>query len=100
MNLPPIQVVLIVVGAFAALVGLAYLDRTIPSAQRAFYRIGVTLLVAVGFFYGVQALVPDISLGADVVKGVIAGVAAACVFYEVYREGMRRPVAERWKKLV
>ena len=48
MIIPPFQIALMVLGAAAALAGLFYLDRVIPEAQRAYYRIAATLLAAAG----------------------------------------------------
>ncbi|MFO0552461.1 MAG: hypothetical protein U0271_28995 [Polyangiaceae bacterium] len=36
----------------------------------------------------------------DLMKGVVALTALGCVFYELHRVGQRRPIAERWKKLI
>lgn len=100
MIIPPFQIALMVLGAFAVLAGLAYVDRMIPETRRGLFRVPAVIALAAGFFYGVQRLIPDFGASIDVVKGVIAGVAAACVFYEAHRIGARRPVAERWKKFI
>src|SRR5262245_12831309 len=100
MNVQSVQVALIVMTAVALVAGLVYADRHIDQRYRVLYRIASTIGVAGGFFYGVQRLVPDFAVAVDVVKGVIAGVAAVAVFYEIRREAMHRPVAERWKKIV
>ena len=100
MNLPPTQVAVAILAAIAVVSGLIYADRLIDERYRVFYRIGSILVVLGGFFYGVQALVPDFAVAVDVVKGVIAGLAAVAVFYEAHRESVKRPVAEKWKKIV
>src|SRR5690242_9730389 len=98
MNLPPFQVALIAIVATAALSGIVYLDRMIDPARRAHFRLAMAVLVAVVFFFGAQRLVPDFGVNVDVAKGAVALVAAGCVFYEIHRAGMKRPVAEKWKK--
>jgi hypothetical protein len=100
MNLPPFQVALIAVVATAAISALVYFDRMVPAGLRALYRIAMAVLVAAAFFFGVQRLIPDFGVSVDVSKGAIAAVAAGCVFYEIHREGQKRPIAEKWKHFV
>lgn len=100
MNLPPLQVALIVMAAVAVVAGVVYADRFIDERSRAMYRIASAIVLAGGFFFGVQRLVPDFAVAVDVIKGVIAGLAAVFVFYEMHRESVKRPIAERWKKVV
>lgn len=100
MIIPPYQIALMVLGAAAVLAGLVYLDRVVPEGRRPFYRIAAAILGTGGFFYGVQRLIPDFAISVDIIKGVLGGVAAACVFYEAHRISTKRPIAEKWKKFV
>jgi hypothetical protein len=100
MNLPSLQVALIIMAAIAVVAGVVYAERLVEPRYRVPYRIASAIAVAGGFFYGVQRLVPDFGVAVDVIKGVIAGIAALAVFYELRRKAMHRPVAERWKKVV
>ncbi len=100
MTLPPVQVVMFVMGALAVLAALVYADRFVDERRRALYRIGAAIFATGGLFYGIQRIVPDFGVAVDVAKGVIAGLAAVFVFYEAHREAIKRPVAERWKRFV
>ena len=100
MVIPPYQVALFVFGAAALLAGLFSLDRVVPADRRWLYRIFAVIAAAGGFFYTLQRLFTDITPAVDITKGVIAGVAAVCVFYESIRIGQKRPIAEKWKKFI
>lgn len=100
MTIPPVQVVMFVMGALAVLAALVYADRFVDERRRALYRIGAAIVATGGLFYGIQRIVPDFGVAVDVAKGVIAGLAAVFVFYEAHREAIKRPVAERWKRFV
>lgn len=100
MTIPPVQVVMFVMGALAVLGALVYADRFVDERRRALYRIGAAIVATGGLFYGIQRIVPDFGVAVDVAKGVIAGLAAVFVFYEAHREAIKRPVAERWKRFV
>ena len=100
MTIPPVQVVMFVMGALAVLAALVYADRFVDERRRALYRIGAAIVGTGGLFYGIQRIVPDFGVAVDVAKGVIAGLAAVFVFYEAHREAIKRPVAERWKRFV
>lgn len=100
MNVPPLQVALTVMTAVAVVAALIYADRFVEQRRKALYRILSTIGVAAGFFYGVQRLIPDLGVAVDVIKGVIAGLAAVAVFYEAHREAAHRPIAEKWKRIV
>ncbi len=92
--------VLTTVGALAYLLALYTLDRKLEGVSRVYFRY-VAAVVSVGaFFYGVGRLVEDSDRAAGVAKAGIALCAAGCLFYEQHRVGMRRPIAERWKRFV
>lgn len=100
MNLTPSQVASIVAGAIAYLAMLYFVDKSLGERAKTIFRyIAAAATVAI-FFVGVQRLVPDHARGVDTAKAFVALVAAGFVFYEAHRAGMRRPVAERWKKFV
>jgi hypothetical protein len=52
------------------------------------------------FFYGLGTQIDNHDWAVDITKFVIAACAAGCVFYERRREGLGRPLAERWKRFV
>jgi hypothetical protein len=52
------------------------------------------------FFLALGNMVADRARAVDIAKTAIAITAAGCVFYESYRAGLYRPIAERWKKWV
>ncbi|MBK8251662.1 MAG: hypothetical protein IPK82_03220 [Polyangiaceae bacterium] len=94
----PTQIAIFIGVAIAALVILYYADGWVAPNRRALFRIISASALAAGFFYGVQRIIPDFVIAVDVIKGGIALIAAAGVFYEIHREGTGRPIAERWKK--
>ncbi len=100
MNLPPSYVIAIVIGAASYFGALYLIDRSLARESRTTFRYAAVLATIGLFFYGVQRLVDAHDRGVDVVKAAIAITAAACVFYEQHRAGMRRPIAERWKRFV
>ncbi|MEZ4298863.1 MAG: hypothetical protein R3B70_28195 [Polyangiaceae bacterium] len=100
MTLQPSLIGLFAGGVLAVLTALYFADRHIGDPLRPYLRIGAAVLVLGGFFFGVQRLVPDFAMNVDVAKTTIAVLAAAAVFYEVHREGERRPVSDRWKKFI
>ncbi len=99
MKLTPQQIVEILLG-MGAFFGAAYGVNTLPERSRA---VGRYLVAAAGiamFFFGLHRYVSDHARAVDVAKAMIAIGAAIAVFYEAQRAGMRRPVAERWKKFI
>ena len=100
MQLTPSQLVMLVIAAGAYLGALYLVDQSIPRRWRAYFRYAAVLGTIAGFFELISRYIPDHARCVDVSKGAIAATAAACVFYEAYRIGARRPVAERWKKFV
>lgn len=100
MNFPPATIALTVLVGIAAIVGLIYADRFVASRSRPYYRIGAGAAILIGFFYAVQRLIPDLAQAVDWIKGAIALLAAVAVFYEAHRESVKRPVSEKWKRLV
>jgi hypothetical protein len=99
MRLPPSQIAFIAAGVLFY-IGVVYaVDRALSRGRaRLFFRYFVAAASAVLFILGVRAYVPSYDRSVDVVKAGIAIAAAACVFYEAHRAGMRRPIAERWKR--
>ncbi|MEZ4313648.1 MAG: hypothetical protein R3F14_36970 [Polyangiaceae bacterium] len=100
MKLTPIQVGLIAFAAVAALVGLVVVDRMTDERSRPYYRYGAVAVVLTALFLGVQLLARDHGLAVDITKGAIAIIASGAVFYEAYRVSVRRPLAEKWKRIV
>lgn len=87
--------------AIAAYLAVAWaLSTQLPERQRVYGRYAAVLGGVALVFYGVQRYIADHARAVDVAKAFIAILAASCVFYEAHRAGMRRPVAERWKKFV
>lgn len=98
MNVSSHFLALILVGLVA--LPLLYLgDRSLTGGARLALRYGGVALMA-GLFFGAMHYVDDQERAVGICKAMIAIVAAGCVFYEQHRVGMRRPVAERWKRFV
>jgi hypothetical protein len=105
-----------IVGAFAAGLGVALAgDRTTPGtgalrgrAEAVVNVVGVAVGAAlIGLLAGkIGNAMPSSGSDSgharaiDLLKAVVAIAAAGAVFYEAHRAGERRPVAERWKKVV
>lgn len=100
MKLQP-SYILAVFGGAILYFGLAwFIDRTLKDRAQTYFRYVAIIGAAVGFFLVVSNLVDDHARAVDISKALIALVAAGCVFYEAHREGMARPVSERWKKYI
>jgi hypothetical protein len=100
MNLPFRDVLALVFGGIAYLAVTYTIDRSLAGIGRVLFRYVAVAGAIVGFFLALDRFVPDWSHAVDVFKMVIAVGAAGCVFYEVHRASLRRPIAERWKKFV
>lgn len=93
-------IALTALGALAYLAAIYLVDRSLAGTPRAYFRyVAVALSVGV-FFFGVGKIVPDADREIGVKKAGIALAAAAALFYEQARVGMRRPISERWKRPV
>ncbi|WP_437681376.1 hypothetical protein [Sorangium sp. So ce131] len=100
MKLTSQQLIEIVV-AFCVYFGVAYaLNTFLPARFRAQARYGTVAVGIALFFYGLHRYIDEHARAVDLTKVLIALGAALCVFYEAQREGMRRPIAERWKRFV
>jgi hypothetical protein len=106
----PVVIVLTTAGALAYLALLYVVDQALSGERRVYFRyaavIGTIGLFGWGVGRAIPALNPNLN-GTDladqilgVTKAAIALAAAACLFYEQYRLGMKRPIAERWKRFV
>jgi hypothetical protein len=90
-----------IAAAVAILFGGYYMvDRAVGESSRPMVRLVFVAVITLAFFGGLQRYVPDFDRTVDITKAVIAICAAGCVFYELHRAGMKRPVAERWKRFV
>src|SRR4051794_4915333 len=114
MKLGVSEIAALVAGVAAYLALLYFVHRALTGrAQVVFRYVAVGVTVAV-YFLGLMGLYVE-PLGIawpglvprgivprdraqDITKVLIAVLAAAGVFYEQHRVGMRRPIAERWKK--
>lgn len=95
------QQIIEIVTAFCAYFGVAYaLNSFAPPRFRVLARYGSVAAGVALFFYGLDRYIDEHARAVDLAKVLIAMGAALCVFYETQREGMRRPVAERWKRFV
>jgi hypothetical protein len=99
-NLTPIETIALISGIAAALFALRFIDQSLPERSRAGYRYIATAGAIAAFFFAMHRYVADQARAVDITKALIAVGAAACVFYEAWRAGMQRPVAERWKRFV
>ncbi|MEJ7727632.1 MAG: hypothetical protein WKG00_00280 [Polyangiaceae bacterium] len=68
--------------------------------QRALLLGGGLVVLAVGGILLAGAATKDFVQGVHVVKACVGLAAAGFYFYELSRDNQRRPIAERWKKLV
>ncbi|WP_437290827.1 hypothetical protein [Sorangium sp. So ce406] len=95
------QEIIEIVTALCAFFGVAYaLNSFAPARSRVLARY-ITVAGGVAlFFYGLHRYIDEHARAVDLAKVLIAMGAALCVFYETQREGMRRPIAERWKRFV
>lgn len=100
MNLPPLTIVAVVAGMAFYVAAIHQIDRSLSARSRSAFRYLVAAVSVGGFFFALQRFVDDSQRAVDITKAVIAVVAAGCVFYEAHRAGIRRPVAERWKRFV
>jgi hypothetical protein len=100
MKLSSQQILEIVLG-LCAFFAVAYAaNGFVPERRRVLARY-VTAIGGVSvFFYGLHRYVDDHARAVDLAKVLISMGAAICVFYETQRAGMRRPIAERWKRFV
>jgi hypothetical protein len=96
---PPIPVIIgIIVGVLVYAVAMYLIDRSLSGSRLVVFRYLAFAVTAALFFLGVGKLYTDNDRATGVVKIGIALTAAGCLFYEQHRVGMRRPIAERWKK--
>lgn len=100
MKINPQQLQEIAIGVGVYLLVAWALATQVPERWRTYSQKIAAVLGVVVFFVGVQRYIADVERASDVAKAAIAMIAAVCVFYEAHRAGMRRPVAERWKKFV
>jgi hypothetical protein len=114
MTLPISTVVAIAAAVLAYLSVVYFIDRSLDGPSRVPFRYAALLVSVAAFFIGVGGIslgplqwkgligigAMDHTRGADISKALIAIAAAAAVFYEQHRVGMRRPIAERWKRFV
>ncbi|MGK3994558.1 hypothetical protein [Sorangium sp. So ce1024] len=95
------QEIIEIVTALCAFFGVAYALNTFAPARSRVLARYVTVAGGVAlFFYGLHRYIDEHARAVDLAKVLIAMGAALCVFYEKQREGMRRPIAERWKRFV
>jgi hypothetical protein len=92
---------LAIMAAAATYFVISYLvDRSLAGKSRVLFRYVAVGGAVAAFFYLMQEYVDDRDRAQRISKAIIAIMAAGAIFYEQHREGLRRPVAERWKKLV
>lgn len=95
------QQILELIGGLCAFFAVAYAANAFVPERR---RVLMRALTAIGgislFFFALHRYVDDHARAVDLTKVLIAMGAALCVFYETQRAGMRRPIAERWKRFV
>jgi hypothetical protein len=87
-------------GALAYLAFLYLVDRQLRGEPRVYFRYLAVVASAALFLVGVERIVPDVERALGVKKAGIALAAAGCIFYEQFREGVKRPIAERWKRFI
>ena len=98
---PPIPVIIaIIVGVLVYAVSVYLIDRSLSGTRLVVFRYLAFAVTAALFFLGVGKLYTDNDRATGVVKIGIALTATGCLFYEQHRVGMRRPIAERWKRFV
>lgn len=100
MKINPQQLQEIAIGVGVYLLVAWALATQVPERWRTYSQKIAAVLGVVVFFYGLQRYVAAHERAVDVAKAGIAMLAATCVFYEAHRAGMRRPIAERWKRFV
>jgi hypothetical protein len=103
-------IVLTTAGALAYLALLYVIDQGLAGERRAYFRYAAVIVSIALFGFGVERVITASNPGLQgtdlsdqvlgVTKAAIALLAAGCLFYEQHRAGMKRPVAERWKRFV
>jgi hypothetical protein len=87
-------------GALAYVFAVYLIDRALKGENRVYFRYLAVIVSVALFLGGVDRIVPDEGRALGVKKAGIALAAVGCIFYEQHRAGIRRPIAERWKKFV
>ena len=100
MTLSPAYIVAIVVGSGLYLVILYMVHQALAGTTQVAFRYAAIAATLAAFFFGMGRLVDQHDRIVDITKALLAISAAGCVFYEQYRAGQKRPVAERWKRFV
>ncbi len=90
----------IALGGLAFLFLVYWIDRMLRGTARVYLRYFVAALSVGAVFVGLGEVKIDADRALGVVKAMLAMLAAGFLFYEQHREGMQRPVSERWKKFV
>src|SRR5688572_15579432 len=96
----PQYIVALVFGALLY-IGIAWVvDRSVTSRIKPWVRFAAIGGAIFGFFQILRVHVDDYSRTVDYSKIAISAAAILCVYYEAQRNGMKRPISERWKKFV
>ena len=98
--IPLPKLISMIAGVIAYLMALHFADRSLTGRAQAQFRWAAAVVTVCGYFGGLHYLVDDKKRAMDITKALIAIAAAGAVFYEQHREGMKRPVAERWKRFI
>jgi hypothetical protein len=94
------QVAAAALGVAFYLIAVVALDKTLAGSSRVYLRYFAVITLIAGGFYAVGRIEDDHERATGMAKAAIGIATAGCLFYEQHRAGLRRPVAERWKRLI
>jgi hypothetical protein len=97
-SLQQILIFTLVAGLYTYL--LWFVDQLLKGRRQLLYRYFAAIATIGIVCWGAGKATDNHELSIDVIKGAIAATAAGCVFYERYRVIQKRPIAERWKKVI
>lgn len=97
-SLQQILIFIFVAGLYTYL--LWFVDQLLKGRSQLLYRYVATIATVGLVCWGAGRITDNHEFAIDVIKGAIAAASAGCVFYERYRVIQKRPIAERWKKVI
>ncbi len=100
MDPSPYLIIRIALGVLIYMLVVYQIAARLPGTAGVYFRYAAVVATVAGLFYGITQIKMEGDRALGIIKAAMAMVAAGCIFYEQHREGMRRPIAERWKRFV
>jgi hypothetical protein len=88
----------LILGAAVYLGVLYAIHEALSGTTRLVFRWAAAVVTVGATCYALHVMEDQHDRACDELKFIVAGVAAACVFYEQRRDGAGKPIAERWKR--